>query len=264
MKRLDPVPGLPPVGTAVSLALGVLKHAKVRRWSDLPHFPEDLALTTGQPELLTRFAPAITHVAAAADGRPLVTVVVCTACRRWLLFARGTAPKSCPMSLDCPGEMIKVAPAQLVPLVPRSSGRIERPDGTVEFRLDDVLHNPDGPAATLPDGETQFWVKGKLHNADGPAISRPDGTFEHWVRGRRHNPDGPAAKYPDGTVEFWVNGKLRSKDGPGRIRPDGTREFFDTQGRWHRAGAPAVERPDGTGEWFAHGRQKSAPLKGTS
>ena len=40
----------------------MLKHAKVRRWSDLPHFPEDLALTTGQPELLTRFAPAITHV----------------------------------------------------------------------------------------------------------------------------------------------------------------------------------------------------------
>lgn len=91
MLRLEPAQGLPPVGAAVAIALGVLKHAKVRRWADLQAFPQDLALTTGQAELLTRFSPAVTHVAAAFDGQVLVTVIVCDLCKRWSLIANGGA-----------------------------------------------------------------------------------------------------------------------------------------------------------------------------
>jgi hypothetical protein len=79
-------------------------------------------------------------------------------------------------------------------------------DGTIEYTLNGVLHNPEGPAMVSPDGTKAYFLFGDLHRQDGPAITSPDGFNAFFMGGIRHNPIGPAITMPDGTQIFFYLG----------------------------------------------------------
>ena len=80
-------------------------------------------------------------------------------------------------------------------------------DGTINYYLGDLHHNPEGPAVIGFAGRhKEYWFKGLRHRIEGPAIEYLDGDYEYWEKGRRHNSQGPA-KCIDGVVEYWIDGR---------------------------------------------------------
>lgn len=70
--------------------------------------------------------------------------------------------------------------------MPKIPEKIEKEDGSIEWRLD-----------------------GNLHREDGPAVERPEGTRVWFRHGKQHREDGPAVEHGDGTKEWWRNGQLQ-------------------------------------------------------
>lgn len=64
--------------------------------------------------------------------------------------------------------------------------RIVKPNGTVEWRLDDRIHREDGPAIEYTDGTKKWYWNGKLHRENGPAVEYPSGTKHWFLNGKCH------------------------------------------------------------------------------
>lgn len=56
--------------------------------------------------------------------------------------------------------------------------------GNKVWRLNDELHNEDGPAIIKPDGTKAWCLHGKFHREDGPAIIDLDG-YKSWFLNNR-------------------------------------------------------------------------------
>lgn len=62
-------------------------------------------------------------------------------------------------------------------------------DEGVERWLDEScrLHRENGPALTRPDGSQEWRVENLLHRTDGPAVIGADGSEEFWSDGWRRD-----------------------------------------------------------------------------
>lgn len=122
-------PDQPSLVDAASLALGIMRAAKVGTWGELldPQtgaitIPYEVVLTAPQLALLVEHQHLLTMVqrtmAARTDAEgaeispatKLVTFAVCPECDRWILMSSGGAPARCTMTVNCPGAPVK-APA---------------------------------------------------------------------------------------------------------------------------------------------------------
>lgn len=82
--------------------------------------------------------------------------------------------------------------------------KIVKPNGTVEYRLNEVLHREDGPAVEYPDGRKDWYLNGRKHRVGGPAVESSD--YRMWyLNGKLHREDGPAMEYDGGLNEWFVN-----------------------------------------------------------
>lgn len=125
----DVDPSLPAVARAVSLALALLKRARVCRIADLGGtIPPDVWLDAGQLALLNGHLDVLGYIRATGvcrDGAqtPTVTVAVCPDCGRWQLVA-GPAPARCQLTSGCAGVPVKapVARRRADPPVPHTVG----------------------------------------------------------------------------------------------------------------------------------------------
>ena len=90
--------------------------------------------------------------------------------------------------------------------MPKIPEKIEKEDGTIEWRLEGKLHREDGPAVVRQDGVQQWWVNGERHREDGPAFIEEHEMKQWWVQGLLHREDGPAIKYEDSSREWYLGG----------------------------------------------------------
>jgi hypothetical protein len=110
---------------AVSLALGVLRHAGVGTWAELvEHFrqiPDGLALSEDQLRLLAEWEDLFPHISwgqkstGDLEAAATVSLAVCPECGRWEQVV-GPASTRCRLKLQCAGVAVKaaVAPRELV------------------------------------------------------------------------------------------------------------------------------------------------------
>ena len=105
---------------AVSLALGVLRHAGVRTWAELiedyPQVPDGLVLSADQLRLLAEWEHLFSHIAwgqksTGDSGAATVSLAVCPQCGRWEQVA-GSASSRCRLKLLCPGVPVKATVAR--------------------------------------------------------------------------------------------------------------------------------------------------------
>jgi hypothetical protein len=105
-------------------------------------------------------------------------------------------------------------------------------DGTIEYSVGSILHNPKGPA--IVSGKyKEWWFYGLKHRENGPAIEYEDGSQEWWFYGLRHRKGKPAVIFKEEgfnistlTEEWWFYGKLHREDGPAVMKSDGTQEWW--------------------------------------
>lgn len=126
-------PDAPPMIQGVSLALGVLKVAKMSRWDDLVEaltsgnelVAKNLSavyLTEQQQRLIADYEPILAYVRAGTTGKAAcrgvpavpgekgVTVARCPVCELFI-FTSGTTPTHCTMRDGCTGKPVKASPA---------------------------------------------------------------------------------------------------------------------------------------------------------
>ena len=61
------------------------------------------------------------------------------------------------------------------------NGRYVKPDGTIEWYKDDLLHREDGPAIEWKDGDKYWYKNGLKHREDGPAVLFPNGNGWYYL-----------------------------------------------------------------------------------
>jgi hypothetical protein len=105
---------------AVSLALGVLRHAGVGTWAELverfPQAPDNLVLSEAQLRLLAEWQDLFPHIAWGVrnPGGPVAataSLAVCPECGRWEQVV-GAASSRCRLKLLCPGVPVKATVAR--------------------------------------------------------------------------------------------------------------------------------------------------------
>jgi hypothetical protein len=99
-----------PLMQAASLALALLRAAKVAAWCELVAEPDRLAgvhVSSEQLDLLNTHREALGWLQV---GPPLVTVAVCPDCSR-ITIVTGTPATTCPMTLGCNGKPVRAAAA---------------------------------------------------------------------------------------------------------------------------------------------------------
>ena len=120
LKGIAANPDAPPAAQAVSLALGVLRAAEARYWSDLgpelENWPPSLKLSSEQLALLREHSYLLGLV---AFGRPktgerTVSVAVCPVCGAFELTT-GTTWQKCRLTRGCEGEPVKASVAKHAP-----------------------------------------------------------------------------------------------------------------------------------------------------
>ena len=120
--RIATKPGLPPAAQAVSIALAVLRQAKVGTWAELaaqPTLPEGLELTEEQYQLLCEHVDLLGVIRFGIPGseKPYdttITLLVCPDCGGWTRWSSGSGLSSCESRLECPGKPVKAAVASKV------------------------------------------------------------------------------------------------------------------------------------------------------
>lgn len=157
---------LPPVGRAASLAMALLTRAKADTW-------EELARNAAVPGSHTRLALATIHLTAEQlellGAWPVVTQVsvstprrgvsVCPVCEEVVLYCGSSPPRRCLMTLRCPGELVRVAPAALVPMpadritapVLAAQGPVEQPESP------EAVEEPPDWGEDWPGEEGERW-----------------------------------------------------------------------------------------------------------
>jgi hypothetical protein len=58
--------------------------------------------------------------------------------------------------------------------------------GTKLWKLDDKLHQLDGPAIEYVDGTKEWLVDGKYHRLDGPAVEDNNEYKAWWIDGKHY------------------------------------------------------------------------------
>lgn len=120
LKGLAANPDAPPAVQAVSLGLGVLREAGVKRWSDLgpelENWPADLSLSKDQLALLAEYSHLLGLIAFARPdtGEHTVSVAVCPVCGAFELTA-GVWWRKCKLTRSCDGEPVKASVAKHAP-----------------------------------------------------------------------------------------------------------------------------------------------------
>lgn len=115
--RLKTNQAAPPAARAASIALGLMRAAKVTRWADLGDvLPAAVELADDEHRLLVEHVEVLSFLRLAArleDGTkaPTVTVAVCPECGEWVLVSSGPAPSRCEMTRGCAGKPVKAAVA---------------------------------------------------------------------------------------------------------------------------------------------------------
>jgi hypothetical protein len=99
------------------------------------------------------------------------------------------------------------------------SVRTVLPNGDIEWRLDGLYHNDNGPAVIGSDGTLQWWLNGDLHRNGAPAFISDSGTKVWFVRGKRHRVGGPAFIYANGTQVWFINDKMYREPHNGKPMP---------------------------------------------
>lgn len=160
-----PDPDLPPLAQAASLALAIMRKAKVACWNDLDQLvPWEVDLLDGQLELLRDHLTEIGYLSMSrtlADGTKVdgVTMCLCPSCLVWQLLAGSPAPKRCQMTSGCTGAPIRVSAAP----------RCEKP--AAPEPAPDALPGPDtgrpGGTQAEPDGPQEEPAR------DHPAFEPP-------------------------------------------------------------------------------------------
>jgi hypothetical protein len=104
---------------AVSLALGVLRHAGVGTWAELiedfPQVPDGLVLSAGQVRMLAEWQDPSPYIAwgqkGTGDSGATISLAVCPECGRWEQVA-GAGSSRCRLKLLCPGVPVKATVAR--------------------------------------------------------------------------------------------------------------------------------------------------------
>jgi len=118
---LDTTPTAPPGAQAASLALGILREAGARCWSDLgpglERWPESLCLTPEQLALLSEYSGllGLVRFARPGSGERSVSLSVCPACGLFELTT-GDWWRRCKLTRGCQGRPVKAVPAKRVKL----------------------------------------------------------------------------------------------------------------------------------------------------
>lgn len=119
----------PPLAQAVSLALSIMRTAKVTRWEQLNYaVPYEVALYPGQLQLLRDHAYELQYIRIGGEDQetktrvPTVSLAVCPACGLWLLLDK-QPPKRCQLTIGCTGEPVKASPAPKASIPTLEDGR---------------------------------------------------------------------------------------------------------------------------------------------
>ncbi len=102
----------PPVAQAVSIALAVMRAARVRSWSDMDALPPDIAISSDESTLLSQHADVLACLRLTEKWASAASVAVCPDCGRWILAGRTPIGQRCRMTAGCTGKPHKVAPAR--------------------------------------------------------------------------------------------------------------------------------------------------------
>jgi hypothetical protein len=124
----------------------------------------------------------------------------------------------------------------------------------IEYRVNDVLHNPNGPAIEYFDGSEEWYFNGKKHREGGPSATWGPGNHDWFYKGvDMKNEKSYNAAYSKDTnkwSEYAVNNKSIKK-----TDTDGTIRYYNVKGQLHRENGPAVEFRDGDEEYWFNGKQ---------
>lgn len=114
------------------------------------------------------------------------------------------------------------------------------------YMLDNAKHRTDGPAVVYANGDVEYWVNGVLHNEDGPAVQTA--TIKKWyVGGRLHRVGGPAI-IATGTKDF----NFKDDNLYYEVTSDKF-EMWIENGEFHRIDGPAVIMDNGDMCWYLRG-----------
>ena len=95
-------PDAPPLAQAASLALALLRAAKIPTWTELVDDPAPLAAVSVSPEQLVLLNTHAGSLTSLRVGPPMVTLAVCPVCSRFTIVS-GQAATTCPLTLGCNG-----------------------------------------------------------------------------------------------------------------------------------------------------------------
>lgn len=130
---------LPELAQAASLALALLRTAKVTSWTQLVAEPQRLAKVVVDPDQVALLNRHKDTLALLRHGSPAITLAVCRTCGRFSTLS-GAAASKCPMTLGCTTEPVRVSAA------PRT-----KPPGKPDDAMDDQA--PPVDAGTTPEAD---------------------------------------------------------------------------------------------------------------
>lgn len=175
--QLDPA--LPGEAAAASLALPLLRKAKVDTWADL------LAALAGGDEQVQGVMSGIhlsaeqlalldehRHVLALVRQNPSVSVAVCPVCGDWFAV-EGASPAACPMTFGCKGKPAKAAAAKQKMVDPDELGAVV--DTPIEgFQDAEPEPEPASPALRVvpdePDDAYDAQTQEAIISTDSPEL----------------------------------------------------------------------------------------------
>lgn len=140
----------PDVARAISLALAVMKFAKVFRWEELGvELPPDIHLDQDQLDLVNNYGEVLLLLrhGVPKSGNKTTGVAICPVCHLWCLA--GTSISGCTMTYGCPGRLKKIHVATRLPAGTRRTPKAD-PVQESDTATDPSDSNDD---ATTPGAE---------------------------------------------------------------------------------------------------------------
>lgn len=87
-------------------------------------------------------------------------------------------------------------------------GKVELPNGGVQWYFDGKLHREGKPAILFPNGDKFWYLHGKRHREDGYAIEGANGERECWTHGVRNKDMDLRLKYPT-LMKAWNSNNMK-------------------------------------------------------
>jgi hypothetical protein len=63
--------------------------------------------------------------------------------------------------------------------------RTEHGNGSITYRVKDLLHSEEHPAVQRTDGYQAWYRHGMKHREDSPAVTFGTGAKQYWLRGKK-------------------------------------------------------------------------------